>query len=85
MMGAPRNERMGNDTMTISSTSSVAAAPAAPKTSAVGQNARAADGDYLAAGPGRSAFKDADGDYKPIATQASNAVQTALTGIKLGG
>jgi hypothetical protein len=71
--------------MPISSTSSVALPPAVPKTPAVSQNARAADGDYLAAGPGRSTLKDADGDYKPIATQASNAVQTALTGIKLGG
>ncbi len=73
------------------SVSAVGSTPYIPQTQSPpsSQNARAADGDYKAAGPGRSKVKDSDGDYKPTAAPAqstsSNAVQAAVTGLKLGG
>jgi hypothetical protein len=58
------------------------------QSTALAQNARAADGDYKTPGPGRSRVKDADGDYKSTASahsMASSAIQTAISGLKLGG
>jgi len=73
--------------MSVSPTAPVSApAPAQRILNNPGQDQRAADGDYPTPGPGRSAIKDADGDYKPTAAQmTSSAVQAAVTDIKLGG
>jgi hypothetical protein len=50
-------------------------------------NARAADGDYVTKGPGRSTVKDADGDYRRASAQTttSASAQSALANLKLGG
>ncbi|SEE81262.1 hypothetical protein SAMN05444161_7265 [Rhizobiales bacterium GAS191] len=71
----------------VSAVNSASSAPAVQKAQVVSTNARAADGDYKTKGVGRSAVKDADGDYKPTSTQAtsSSPVQAALTLLKLGG
>ena len=71
----------------VSSINSAGSAPAVQKTAPVASNDRAADGDYKTKGVGRSAVKDADGDYKPTTTQAQSSapVQAALTLLKLGG
>ena len=67
-------------------TAPIASVPPPQPTASATPNQRAADGDYLAPGPGRATVKDADGDYKPSPAQTStSAVQAALTDIKLGG
>ncbi len=71
--------------MSVSSANPVASAPPVQKTPDASQDARAADGDYLTPGAGRSIDKDADGDYKPTPATVSSSVQAALTDIKLGG
>jgi hypothetical protein len=47
-------------------------------------NQRAADGDYKTKGPGRSAVKDSDGDYKRLSTAqstSSSSVQAAVANL----
>lgn len=76
--------------MSISPVSSAAYTPAPTPTAApAASNAKAADGDYLTKGAGRSAVKDSDGDYKPTqsspAATSTSSVQAALTNLKTGG
>lgn len=73
--------------MSITSVNSVAAHSLEKTSSAQSKNARAADGDYVTTGPGRSTVKDADGDYKPstTASRASGSVQQALTDLATRG
>ncbi|WP_148210612.1 hypothetical protein [Beijerinckia indica] len=79
--------------MSISSIGSAVATQVAQKAPAVSQSARAADGDYLTPGAGRSTVKDNDGDYKatPVKVSTSpqaapsSSTQAALSSLKLGG
>ncbi|HYP56696.1 MAG TPA: hypothetical protein VEQ35_00235 [Beijerinckia sp.] len=72
---------------------SISAVGSALNTSQVqqAQVLRAADGDYKTRTAHTAQTKDADGDYKPIASSGSVAassssnVLTALTTLKLGG
>jgi hypothetical protein len=72
--------------MSVSSVNSAGhtAAQAVLNAQAANQSARSADVDYKAQGVGRSAVKDADGDYKSSSPQAqsSDAVRAALTTLK---
>jgi hypothetical protein len=79
--------------MPVSAVNSAPAAPAPANAPVVSSTARAADGDYRAKSSKTVGVKDADGDYKPVPTQAasppaaasSTSTQAALTNIKLGG
>ncbi|MGO9544491.1 MAG: hypothetical protein ACLPPF_06820 [Rhodomicrobium sp.] len=74
--------------MSVSAAGAPSQLTRAQQSTPLNQNARAADGDYKTPGPGRSAVKDTDGDYKPTASvqsKASSAVQTAISTLKLGG
>jgi hypothetical protein len=73
------------------SVSAVPAAAAPPVSVPSSSLAMAADGDYKAQNARSVKVKDADGDYKPIATaasaaaQSSAAVQSTLPSLKKGG
>jgi len=71
--------------MSISPANSPAPTPPVQKTPDTAQDARAADGDYLKPGIGRSSVKDTDSDYRPIPATVPSSVQAAVTDIKLGG
>ena len=79
-------QKKGDAIMSVSPIRSVEHAPPVHNTQAPPKTQRAADGDYLTAGVGRSAVKDADGDYKPTTTAAktSNSVQAAVSNLKRG-
>jgi len=73
--------------MSVSSIGAVAPqAPVEPVQSS-STGSRAADGDYVTQGPGRSTVTDTDGDYRLASAQTTTSApaQAALTNLKLGG
>ena len=80
--------------MTVASVGSATPPPPpAPAVTSPSTTGRAADGDYLSPNVNSVSTKDNNGDYKPVATQAttsavassSSSTQAALSSIKLGG